>query len=619
MKKLLLVFTVSYFTVFAGVSEASLGKFGLRDVFGLTGTKVKSCYVRHYGNPIPERSISMRSVEKRVDPHATDNLAMRYDIVTGYHEQTKHHPHRYARSSGLLDWRNQPVPFRLFKDAPQIRLPLINKDQGLPYSALYESIEGSPDPISIESVAKMLELSVGLSAWKKHGPSEWALRMNPSSGSLHPTECHLVLPDLPNQQACVTHYNPYLHVLEERALLDRNQAVWLKNSGGFGIILTSVPWRESWKYGERAFRYCQHDLGHALGALRYACNLNGWKMALIPQISEEELERFLGFDKLKWVGGEREYADCLCWVDSKNSDPKEILEWFVSQKDLQYEHHPNRLSPEHVNWEIIDTVREASQTTGDPIFLKTSNHSNSVQETRSSSFTAEAIIRKRRSAQSYDQQTSRTDLTTFIHTLRQTLPGNGCPFDVFPYEAHVHLAIFVHAVEGLEPGLYMLVRNSEHFESLKQRTHSSFYWSQVKEDLPFYFLQAGNCRAMAQSVSCNQAIAGDSAYALGMLAHFDPVLKKDPAMYPRLFWETGLVGQVLYLEAEARDLRATGIGCFFDDKMHGALGLNGSEWQILYHFTVGKHVDDTRLETKAPYFHLNNASKVISRTRRHDL
>lgn len=67
-------------------------------------------------------------------------------------------------------------------------------------------------------------------------------------------------------------------------------------------------------------------------------------------------------------------------------------------------------------------------------------------------------------------------------------------------------------------------------------------------------------------------------------------------------WETGLVGQLLYLGAQ--NLRATGIGCFFDDEMHSIPGLKGAEWQSLYHFTVGRHVADTRLETKPPYFHL---------------
>ena len=38
----------------------------------------------------------------------------------------------------------------------------------------------------------------------------------------------------------------------------------------FLIGLSSVHWREAWKYGERAFRYCQHDAGHAIGTVRIA-------------------------------------------------------------------------------------------------------------------------------------------------------------------------------------------------------------------------------------------------------------------------------------------------------------------------------------------------------------
>jgi len=529
--------------------------------------------------------------------------ATRFGIVKGYHEQTKHHPNRYARSPGFLDWDNQPVPFRVFEGAPQYQLPLLNKDRGFPYSALYDYRGGSPDTLSIESVASMLELSMGLSAWKKYGTTEWALRMNPSSGNLHPTEAYLVLPTFPQKKACITHYNPYRHTLEERAIFDHCQAEWLNNQGGFGIILSSIPWREAWKYGERAFRYCQHDLGHALGALRYACNLNGWKITLIPQAPPEALDRFLGFDEDKWVAGEAEHADCLCWIGDRQYDYKEISEWFIAQEDCEYEHPPNRLSSEHVVWEFIDRVQKASNTAVTE-FIETAQDSNPARHHVTSVLTAEAIIRKRRSAQNFNAQTSRTGLATFTHMLERTLPENGCPFDLFPYTAQVHLALFVHAVEGLEPGLYMWIRNSDHFESLKKLTHSSFDWYQIDQDLPLYLLQKGDFRNRAQSISCAQAIAGDSAYALGMLAHFDSVLMKEPSMYPRLFWETGLVGQVLYLEAEAHDLRATGIGCFFDNEMHKLLGLKGSEWQSLYHFTVGKPIDDTRLEIKPPYFHL---------------
>lgn len=51
-----------------------------------------------------------------------------------------------------------------------------------------------------------------------------------------------------------------------------------------------------------------------------------------------------------------------------------------------------------------------------------------------------------------------------------------------------------------------------------------------------------------------------------MIARYEPTLReKGVYMYPRLFWETGVLGQVLYLEAHAVDISATGIGCFFDD------------------------------------------------------
>ena len=46
-----------------------------------------------------------------------------------------------------------------------------------------------------------------------------------------------------------------------------------------------------------------------------------------------------------------------------------------------------------------------------------------------------------------------------------------------------------------------------------------------------------------------------------MIADFeDSIEKYGPAHYRKLFWEAGMVGQVLYLEAEAHGVRATGIG-----------------------------------------------------------
>jgi hypothetical protein len=71
--------------------------------------------------------------------------------------------------------------------------------------------------------------------------------------------------------------------------------------------------------------------------------------------------------------------------------------------------------------------------------------------------------------------------------------------------------------------------------------------------------------------------------------------------YRNLFWEAGLVGQVLYLEAEEASIRSTGIGCYFDDPVHEVFGISSRDWQSFYHFTVGGAVEDKRLTTLPAY------------------
>ena len=117
-----------------------------------------------------------------------------------------------------------------------------------------------------------------------------------------------------------------------------------------------------------------------------------------------------------------------------------------------------------------------------------------------------------------------------------------------------------------------------------------------------YLLQEGDCRALASTVSCGQAIAGDGAFSLAMIADCKASLATyGAAFYRNLFWEAGMVGQLLYLEAEEAGIRATGIGCYFDDPVHAAFGIASREWQSFYHFTVGAPVEDGRLTTWPAY------------------
>ena len=533
-------------------------------------------------------------------------------IVFNYHNQTKHHFHKYAKSLGFLDWSSQPNPFRFYENCPRISLPFIKDRPTLSASELFSASVAPAKSLTAENLSTLLELSLGLSAWKAIGDSKWSLRINPSSGNLHPTEAYLIIPQLGDLKSGLYHYNPFLHALELRSaypLTLQNMLFDSNNSSSMFLALTSIFWRESWKYGERAFRYCQHDLGHAIAALRFAAQLFGWKLQIIHNVTDEMLSTFLGFSQTKWVDQEREDVDVLCQILPQNTPHVEDLtlaEWVEQSAKLSYSGYVQALSSKHHSWPIIDEVAKATQNhqTATQIF----DYKAYPQYTLSSSnFSATNIICQRRSAQAFDREKSRISKSNFLSCLSATLPHRDCPpFDVELSEPKVHGVIFAHQVEELSPGLYAFVRNPDHLNMLKSQMHPEFIWQLCSEDFPLYLLSEGDYRNTAMHVSCHQDIAGDSAFSLGMIAQFREPISQNPHHYKTLFWECGMIGQALYLQAEAYGLRGTGIGCFFDDVVNEKVcGFKDNSFQSLYHFTVGFPQEDMRLSTLSSYWHLD--------------
>jgi SagB-type dehydrogenase family enzyme len=532
------------------------------------------------------------------------------DIVR-YHEETKHHFERYARSAGYMDWENQPNPFRFYEKTRIVELPLLKKDPAAVHPDLYRRNNNPSRELAIENVAGMLELSLGLSAWKAAGGSQWALRMNPSSGNLHPTEAHLILQQLDTVPAGIYHYNALTHCLEERALLSaeiQQQISTHFRGSGFLIGLSSIFWRESWKYGERAFRYCNHDVGHALAALSIAANLFGWKATYLNGISDDALDTILGFDKTRFADLEKEHPDLLCFVHSnERSDiPRSLPQSLIADFGrLAFTGKPNTLSKQRINWQIIYQTAHLTRKPATPPKKYDFGHEDWHYQAISR-LTAAQIIRRRRSATALDRSGSMSK-TQFLAMLDKTQPRNTCaPFDVELMHPSIHLLIFLHHVTDLAPGLYCFLRRAKDIDLLKKSAGASFVWQSIEKDFPLYLLQKGNFRQQATMVSCHQDIAGDGIFSLGMIAVFNATICSAPYRYRQLFWETGMIGQVLYLEAEAHGVRGTGIGCFFDDAVHEVLGTTGNQYQSLYHFTVGKPIEDSRLTTYPAYRHLKN-------------
>src|SRR3984885_5341525 len=194
-----------------------------------------------------------------------------------YHESTKHTVQSLRRSQHFLDWKNMPDPFRHYEGAPLLDLPAAPPGLEIPALELlggaYGTTRAADGPAFL---SELLFHSAAISA-SKRVPStgeRYALRVNPSSGNLHPTEFHFFTRGLQGWPDGLYHYDPSRHMAEQRGLGDFEMEL-AGASGPVVFVLTSVVWREAWKYGERAYRYCLHDMGHAWQALALSARAIG--------------------------------------------------------------------------------------------------------------------------------------------------------------------------------------------------------------------------------------------------------------------------------------------------------------------------------------------------------
>lgn len=532
------------------------------------------------------------------------------EIVHSYHQRTSHSLSGYARGPETLDWSAQPDPFRRFDGAACIALPLQTEDSSSPpFSDLFNPSAIAPAALNLVNLAALFELSLGISAWKSYRGDRWALRCNPSSGNLHPTEGYLIASGVEALADGIYHYRPDEHLLEQRCRIDFDSS-----TPRLMIGLSSIFWREGWKYGERAYRYCQLDIGHAIAAFAYAAASLGWQINLLDHHSDANVAKLLGLDQMgSFTDAEPEAPELLFEVSpqQRTDDIDDIpAAWFELAAQSSWQGVANRIDPHpYGSWPVIDEVATAT-------IKQQSNSMRSPQTFRPRIFTPAGIatstlIKQRRSAQHFDPRPL-LPLDLFFRLLDATLQRPGlAPWPVNSDQPYTHLVLFVHRVEGLRQGLYALPRSDAGEKLMQEQMRETFLWQKVEsapESLPLYLLINADCRNAARTLACKQAIASDSAFAVAMLGEFDAMLDRDASGYRELFIEAGMIGQALYLEAEACGFRGTGIGCYFDDAVHETFGIEGSSLQSIYHFSVGTPLIDDHVETLLPYSHQERRS-----------
>ncbi|WP_440955211.1 SagB/ThcOx family dehydrogenase [Methanosarcina sp. Mfa9] len=556
-------------------------------------------------------------------------MSKELEAILAYHEASKHNFGAYSPGPRRLDMETKPDLFLRYVGAPLLKLDTGSagavKENFPDYEQVFIPGEIPPEPLDRKSISRLFFDSLAISVWKKTGFAKWPLRVNPSSGNLHPTEGYLISGPVEGllKKPAVCHYSPLEHALELRA--EFSPETWELLSSGFpeGTVfagLSSIHWRVAWKYGIRAFRYSNHDIGHAVGALGFAAAGLGWEAKLLEDMGSEEIASLLGISGS--TGPEKEEPACLLAIFPsgkglrRNKINSAALPAF---EKLSWKGYPSRLSPKHVKWveierailasrkEKTDFFREFRQEAevGKKIEVEIIAEKEKEMEKKFGGVSLSRVIRSRRSALEMNNS-AYMEKETFYGMLRRTLWDPAVPpFNTLAFGPFAHLLIFVNRVKGLLPGLYIFLRKPGEQGKLKATMRGDFLWERPENcppDLEFYMLVEESLYYFAAQLSCAQRKAADACFTVCMISEFEAPLRKFGSwLYPYLFWECGILGQLLYLEAEARGFRGCGIGCFFDNPLHETLGLEGHEYQDLYHFAVGVSLPEKGVSSLPAY------------------
>ena len=244
------------------------------------------------------------------------------------------------------------------------------------------------------------------------------------------------------------------------------------------VALTSIHWREAWKYGERAFRYCQHDLGHAIAAVRIAAGLCGWRARILPtgrivtsprspgSIATRTSSRRNGKSPVlparargvqsrgPWLSGRT--TRCRSRSPHRGRPrrplvgPREPVERGSRRVDV---HRRDRADDRRSGPLMAQSSKPIPQSSNPhhPI-TRSPNH-----QITSVGAPASQRGRLRRPFVNWSS-------TAFMAILAASMPSAASPWDAMWWDPRIHLALFVHRVDGLEPGLYLLVRNARALE-----------------------------------------------------------------------------------------------------------------------------------------------------------
>ncbi len=404
-----------------------------------------------------------------------------------YHATTKHSYNSVRTNPNRLAWEDQPSTYKNYpKSYEKSRLDLENAEDHFLYHI------------------------AGLTVKKTYPSGEYYLRINPSAGALYPNELYFQVRGVEGREDGIYHYEVSSASVSLLKSIDYKEGLepyfgYETSMHGYLFLVSAIYYRSSWKYKNRALRYCLLDAGHLLGSIEASALLRQKHVDINYRIEREKLNRMFGFENREW------FLAGATMAEPMSGSSVEAIEFELPYVDGSR------------TFEANDLIEQA--------YSETMQLESCKQEEKIPKFTyqkekLQETIFNRRSQRGFNEEAiTKGQFNYIMDVIDQPIPSD-CDEDVSIY-------VVVNRVLDMPLGLY------------REGT----------------YIKYGDFARQAGYLSLEQ-------YSLSMQGAVVFFLTSKAKNYQALYQKAGIIGHRLYIAAQYLDIGCSGIGAYYDDEVN---------------------------------------------------
>ncbi len=495
-----------------------------------------------------------------------------------------------ASPSTSLDAAHQPSLHRQFDAAPKVALSTNLMDISASTLELMNlGLDALPDSYvrptqNLRTLSSWLFYAAGVTKTIPAGDRKIQLRSSQSCGRCYPCEIYVAAFGIEGLDPGLYHLS--LREFALRKLRGGEETLWQIKRGRPDLeFLKTVPavllvstnlWRSAWKYGKRGYRLALLDAGHQTESVTLAARGLGIQTIVRMRMAEGSMRELIGIPPNADFGSLEPVQSMVVWADeavhplvlpkltASPPVPTPIARPPLSAKVVSFGSiaavHTDCTASGVVIREIRPPVTELSP-------LPPTVHVQTFPETEDceNQTLRQAILGRRSPLDFVERSISRDALSRIV---RVSFRG-GSYYPLFPDGPHAGLVRpfwIVHDVNGMEPGIW--------------------YYHPPKDQ--WSLLRTGHCRKECRHMSGDQDLCGNASAVCFMATNLSATMNEaGPDCYRIAHLESGLMAHRMAIVAQAIGLGCSGISQYFDEEVRHFLGIDRTNWEIIYAAALG--------------------------------